>query len=307
MWRRRATFDVVHVHQYSWASLFVIVLAKLMGKSVLAKLANVGDFGLPSIRRGLLGPVKQAIFLSSDSIVAMSRESLAELEEVGYPAGRVLSTPNGIPLDFSTQAQHPEGRPCQVVFVGRLDEQKRLDVLLGAWADICGSKPEAHLHIWGQGPLDAELRQQAARLKIEGNLTFGGQVEGVPKRLAEMDVFVLPSQAEGNSNALLEAMAAGLPIVSTSVGGTAMQVGVEGQAFLCGPGDGEALKAALTRLISSPPLRRSLGAAMRRRAEEHFDIEKVAATYASAYQRLISRRRETVSLVSNAIIGTGGD
>lgn len=307
MWRRRASFDIVHVHQHSWVSLYVILLTGLLGKPSLAKLANVGDFGLPGMRRGMFGRIKQAILLSSDSVVAMSRESLAELRAAGYPQGRILVSPNGIDLSAHQEARHAGGRPCQVVFVGRLNEEKQLGILLNVWADICQSKQEAHLHIWGQGPLDAELRRQAVGLGIERNLTFGGHVGNVKERLTEMDVFVLPSKAEGNSNAILEAMAAGLPIVSTAIGGTAMQVGPHGRPFLCEPGDAAGLRTALSSLISNPGLRRLLGAAMRERVEAHFDIEKVATLYASAYQQLVGERRANLSSFSNAVVLSDSD
>lgn len=306
MWRRRGTFDVVHVHQHSWVSLYVILIAKLLGKPTLAKLANVGDFGLPGMRRGVFGRIKQAILLSSNSVVAMSRESLAELSSAGYPASRVLISPNGIKLNQLKQPGHARSRPCKVVFVGRLNEEKQLGILLTVWADVCRTKQAAHLHIWGQGPLDAELRQQAADLGIERHLTFCGHVANVPERLTEMDMFVLPSRAEGNSNAILEAMAAGLPIVSTDIGGTAMQVGPAGRAFLCEPSDATALRTALSRLISNAPLRRSVGAAMRRRVEDHFDIEKIAATYEAAYLNL-GKRRANMSAISNDVVLTGGN
>lgn len=306
MWRHRASFDVVHVHQHSWASLYVLLVARLLRKPTLAKLPGFGDFGLPGIRRSVFGRIKQAILISSDSIVAMSPESLAELRAAGYPQSRILMSPNGIDPDLYPLARHVGGPSCQVVFVGRLTEEKQLTLLLDVWADLCPGKQDHHLHIWGCGPLDAELRQQAARLGIERNLTFGGHVGNVPTRLTDMDVFVLPSRAEGNSNAILEAMAAGLPIVSTAVGGTAMQVGPAGQAFLCDPGDDAALRNALSSLISNAPLRRLLGAAMRRRVEDHFHIAKVAATYAAAYQDL-GERRADMSSISNAVVLTGGN
>ncbi len=306
MWHHRRSFDIVHVHQHSWVSLYAIVIAKLLGKQTLAKLANVGDFGLPGMRRGPLGRFKQAILLWSDAIVAMSLESLAELEAAGYPPGRVLGSPNGIRLGVRREAPRPEGRPCQVVFVGRLSEEKQLDRLLDAWAGIADETPGGpHLHIWGQGPLEAELRLRAAELDIERHVTFGGHVSNVADRLTEMDVFVLPSRAEGNSNAILEAMAAGLPVVSTNVGGTAMQVGEEGREFLCDPSDTAELKDALTRLISNPQLRRSLGSAMLQRVERDFDIDKVAAIYESAYRLLAERRGASVSSVSNPVLSFG--
>lgn len=307
MWRARKSFDVVHLHQHSWVSLYVILVAQLLGKATLTKLAGIGEFGLPGLRRSALGRVKQAILLSSDAVVAMSPHSVAELAGAGYPSARILCSPNGIALlNFRRQDRTGRDAPCQIVFVGRLSEEKQLDVLLDAWASLGEDRHSAHLHVWGEGSLDRVLRQRAADLKIERQVTFAGQMSNVPARLAEMDAFVLPSRTEGNSNAILEAMAAGLPIVSTPVGGTPMQVGPLGRPLLCEPGDVLSLRDALATVIRDREFRQTLGTAMRRRAEQHFDIEKIAATYGLAYQTLGAHgRRANMSSISNAVVLTG--
>ncbi len=117
-----------------------------------------------------------------------------------------------------------------------------------------------------------------------------------------MDVFVLPSHFEGNSNAVLEAMAAGLPVVATDVGGTAMQVGEPGRDFLLTPGDRAGLARALGRLIDDAALRRQVGSAMRRRIDDHFDIAAVARVYAAAYGLIGEGRRDQVSTVAGGVI-----
>ncbi|MGA7326777.1 MAG: glycosyltransferase family 4 protein, partial [Rhodomicrobium sp.] len=128
----------------------------------------------------------------------------------------------------------------------------------------------------------------------------------VHQKLLAMDIFVLPSFNEGNSNAILEAMAAGLPVVSTRVGGTPMQVGPEGAGFLSTPGDIEGLATNISTLVRDPALCASLGQAMRVRAERHFDIRKIARTYAKAYSYLQEGKRNQIFEASDPIITDQG-
>jgi glycosyltransferase involved in cell wall biosynthesis len=234
--------------------------------------------------------------LSSDGIVAMSRQSVAELREVSYPNENILTVPNGIALSSPLDVCGNEKALCRVVFVGRLNEQKRLDTLLSAWQQVIKMLGTiASLELWGNGPKGAELRQQCEQLGIGNSVVFCGHVDNVRERLQSADIFVLPSCGEGNSNAVLEAMDAGLPILATRVGGTSMQVGNEGAALLFDVGDSEALAERLIALIRDPILRRNYSMAMRRRVECYFDIDKVAGIYQAAYASLSGRTNTDLS------------
>lgn len=300
LYANRESYDVIHLHQYSWFGLFTILGARLLGKPVLTKLPNVGDLGIPGLLAQRLGRVKLAILKRSDGLVAMSKESLDELECVRYPAARVLATPNGIRLSKVRAGGQVDGRPmttsCSVVFVGRLSEEKRLTTLLAAWREVVAvvSSPVS-LELWGSGPDLAALQQRCGEFGISDSVFFRGQVDGVRDRLRSMEIFVLPSRAEGNSNAILEAMDAGLPIVASHVGGTPMLVGAQGIPFLFDVDDARTLAFHLITLIKNPVLRSRLGSAMRRRAESYFDIKQVARTYTDAYRSLSAGQRNRLS------------
>lgn len=309
LFRQRHTYDVVHLHQYSGFGAFVILAARLLGKPVLTKLPSVGATSLPGIARSPLGAIKVAIFKLTDSVVAMSGESLAELDAAGFPLRRVLRTPNGIrvlPPREKAASRHLGTEPCRVVFVGRLSREKLIDDLLHAWQRVTRAiTVPATLELWGEGPVESDMKQLCSDLGIADSVIFRGHVESVRERLEDMDVFVLTSNREGNSNAILEAMAAGLPIVSTRVGGTPMQVGAEGAQLLVEPGDIEGLSARLVALIGDAGLRRAYGAAMRARIAAHFDMQLVARTYAAAYRLLVASRRDQVIDIGNPIITQG--
>jgi glycosyltransferase involved in cell wall biosynthesis len=234
---RRDSYDVIHLHQFSWFGAFVILSARLLGKAVMTKLPSVGDHSLPGIARSLLGFLKIGIFKLNDAVIAMSTESVRELQGIAFDSDRVLRTPNGITLGERPVRDSVDG-PCRVVFVGRLSREKLLEDLLRAWELVqVQSRQPAVLELWGEGPDRASLEQLATSLGIAGSVRFLGHLPDVRARLATMDVFVLTSVREGNSNAILEAMCAGLPVVSTRVGGTPMLVGEEGSQLLVKPGD----------------------------------------------------------------------
>ena len=310
-WIRRQEFDVLHLHQNSPVSLYVILLTKLLGKPVLTKLPNVGEYGLPGLIKSGFGRLRLRILLKSDAIVAMSAQSMQELRVHNYPTSRVLRVPNGIDLSLMPVCGGGDEvvrGGCRIVFVGRLNEQKQLELLLEAWGILYQSKSRpVTLHLWGDGPLASDLKAQSIRLGIAETVHFEGHVADVTARLPEMDIFVLPSRKEGNSNAVLEAMAAGLPIVATGVGGTPMQVGEEGAPFLCPPGDAPALAEALKRLIDDPALRHATGAAMRRRVEEFFDIVRIADIYHHAYGCLISGRVKDICHAGHPLLSSDSD
>ncbi len=306
LFSRRDTYDIVHLHQFSWFGAFVILLARALGKPVLTKLPSVGATSLPGIAASPLGTIMLAIFRLSDAVVAMSSESLAELAAAGYPLRRVLRTPNGIRL-LTSKSSPAEGRSppgeCRVVFVGRLSEEKRIADILQVWQRVTSASTQhLTLELWGTGPDEAAMKALCVELDIANSVRFCGHVESVRVRLEEMDIFILTSVREGNSNAILEAMAAGLPVVSTAVGGTPMLVGPEGSPYLVEPGDLDGLHERLIRLIEDRGLRLAAGEAMLDRIRKHFDMRLVARTYAAAYGLLAGGRRDEVISVGNPII-----
>ena len=176
-------------------------------------------------------------------------------------------------------------------FVGRLSQEKGLIDLLYAWHLV--KMHVAHpvkLYIIGDGSQKDDLKSLAQSLNLGNSVEFCGFCADVSAKLTTADIFVLPSYAEGNSNAILEAMRAGIPIVSTQIGGTAIQVGSKGEHFLIQPGDRKALADRLIELIKDEMLRLQLGAAMRARIENLFSIDRVAAVYEQAYELILSSR-----------------
>ncbi len=189
-----------------------------------------------------------------------------------------------------------------IVSVAQFRAEKRHAALLEAFARGPASNPRARLLLAGRGDLEPKMREQAAQLGIASRVRFLGIRWDVPDVLGACDIFVLASEYEGSPVSVLEAMAAGLPLVCTAVGGTRELVrnGRDGLAIELGDCDGFA--RAMQYLADNPVVRRSMGAASARRARESFDLPRMAEDYARLYEDLFSRSQcseaETASLRS---------
>ena len=168
--------------------------------------------------------------------------------------------------------------------VGRFSEQKGHRYLLAAIPDVLARHPATYFLWAGEGDLEADLRAEARRLGLEGQVRFLGRRDDVPHLLAAADPFVLPSLFEGLPLAVLEAMAARLPVVGTRVCGTseAVQDGVTGR--LVPPEDAAALTAAIVQVLDAPDLAARWGAAGRARVAHEFNAARMVGEVVAVYE-----------------------
>ena len=218
----------------------------------------------------------------------------------GCPLDKIVVIPNGIdtagvPAPPGSPGLPPdlgaEGEPGKVVgTITRLVWKRGHEELLAAAAIIARAEPGAKLLIVGDGPLRASLEDRARQLGLNGEVRFLGAVAHAARLLPSFDVFVLSSLLEGMSNALLEAMAAGRPVVATRVGGNSELV-VDGETgFLVPPRDPEALANAVIRLVRDPRAARRFGEAGRRRAESEFSLTTMVGRLERLYESLLADR-----------------
>ena len=162
-----------------------------------------------------------------------------------------------------------------VIAVSRLAQEKQLDLLLEAFAQISQSRPDWSLVIWGDGPERTKLEALRSELNLDNKVLLPGRTTQVMERMREADLFVLSSRFEGFPNALCEAMSCGLPVISFECSDSISQIvrdGVDG--ILVMPGDVNALAAAMARLMDNPKDRQRL-ASRAREIVGRFELEKI--------------------------------
>jgi glycosyltransferase involved in cell wall biosynthesis len=201
---------------------------------------------------------------------------------------RTLVIHTGIDVASRPLARPDVGATPQIVSVGRLQTPKDPLSFLRALALVRGPFSASLL---GDGPDRPAVERELERLGLGGRVTLQGTRGDVPEVLASSHVFVLSSHSEALPVSLLEAMAAGLPVVATRVGGVPELV-VDGETGLLVPeGDPPGLAAALQRMVDDPALRARLGAAGRARVERHFRLDTFVEAHLALYRRVLTARR----------------
>jgi sugar transferase (PEP-CTERM/EpsH1 system associated) len=231
--------------------------------------------------------------------VPLSRDLEAYLRgPVGIPAGRIRLICNGVdterfrPAVTRAKALPPgfAGEDSLIIgTVGRLEPVKDQLTLVKAFVELVRRSPEGgrlRLVLVGEGSLRAAIEALLAETGLAQQVWLAGARDDVPALMAALDLFVLPSLAEGISNTILEAMACGLPVVATRVGGNAELVEEGRTGFLVARGDPTAMATALAGYVHDSGLRRDHGAAARQRIEEQFSLDGMVARYTDLYDEL---------------------
>jgi sugar transferase (PEP-CTERM/EpsH1 system associated) len=274
---------VLHCHQYP--AFFYGACASLFSRQTKVLFTEHGRFhpDIVSFRRRL---ANRGLTRLADGITSVSHAvKQAMVAQEGIPAERIQVVYNGVrPERFAGAGEqrqavrnslHLEGGAFVIGTVGRLDPIKDHPMLLQAFARVHAQRGHARLLIIGEGGSREALEAQTRALGLQPAVQFLGSREDIPNRLAACDVFALSSLSEGMPVTILEAMAAGLPVVATAVGDNPCLVldGVTG--LLCPAGDPGAFSAALIRLLEQEPLRRQLGRDGRQRVLQNFTGDRI--------------------------------
>ncbi|KIX84467.1 glycosyltransferase [Thermus filiformis] len=226
--------------------------------------------------------------------VSISQEVASTVRAVYGPRVQTPVIYNGIPLErFSGGGVQTWPRRGKLVWihVGRFAPQKNHRLLVEAFAQALARLPSMELWLVGEGPLRPQVEEQVQKAGLVEYVRFLGLRRDIPELLSQADALLLPSDWEGVPLVVLEAMAAGKPVVATKVGGVPELVehGVTG--FLVPPGDPGALAEAILRVASSGELRRQMGEAGWERVRERFDIRQTARAYGELYLGLLEKTR----------------
>lgn len=276
--------QIVHAHNVS-AQVAVALSRKLMPWSAnRARLVYTEHGKLSDARRSLL-MLRRWLGRAFDAVIGVSKDVDAQLRllRIGR-ADRHHVVLNGVdPARFPPRSARAPGDPLRLVSVGRLSHVKGQDVLVDAMATALKADPTLALVLVGAGPTRAALEAQCATLGIAGRIQFAGAQQDVRPFLEAADLFVLPSRSEGISVALLEAMAAGLPVVATRVGGTPEVMGPGSGGLLVEPERPDALAEAILTFSADRDLLAREGRAARSRVAAAFSLDNTVAAYTACY------------------------
>lgn len=237
----------------------------------------------------------------ADAFVANSPHLRAELIAARYPTDRIYEIPNGVSIPAPYKHEHREKSRQQVghdvltlrcpvaVYAGRLSPEKGLEFLVDSWSKVFEAWPTAQLVLVGSGPEEGRLRDQVARKNLTRSVYLVGSEPDVEPYLRAADVFVLPSLEEAMSNALLEAMALGLPVVATDIPGNRRLIEPGRHGLLVPPRDANALADAIVHQLQHPDHALEMGQAARARVAAEFSLDQMVRRHLDLFEFLCRR------------------
>jgi len=278
------------IHGYLFGpDLFAVVAGRVTGVpvTVVAK-RNVDAFQSPRQRA-----VERLVYSFATHVTAVSDAVATTAADLGFPRSRITVIPNGVDLsrfrpgESAVDVAEP-GVPV-IGSVGCLAARKDYGTLLEALATLVRRGRAFQAILVGDGPERAALEARARSLGLESRVRFLGERHDVERLLPRFDVFVLSSREEGIPNAMLEAMAAGRPVVATAVGGNCEVLSDGETGWLVPPSSPQRLADALDEALSRPEEALRRGAAARRATEERMSIEAMVRQHELFYSNATGR------------------
>ncbi len=293
---RRQRVDLLHAHQYT--PFFYSLTARWLGWRVPVLFTEHGRH-FPDYRRPKRVVANRLLLGRRDRVVGVGRAVReAIIRNEGIPAQRVEFVYNGIDLapyangsESSAQVRQEMGvgpNDLVLIQVARLDYLKDHATAIRTLQRIAALRPEARLVLVGEGPERDKIEQEVRDRGLSEHVRFLGLRTDIPRLLRAADVFLLTSISEGIPLTLIEAGAAGIPVVSTDVGGVGEVVERDVTGLLASSGDDASLANHVLRLAEDRALQRSMGAAGRQRAYRLFSEEQMHAGYLRLYREMIA-------------------
>ncbi len=298
--RQRDRCDLMIAFQLTSSALAAVAVGRMAGRPVVIRLSGGGEAGdIHTSRRSWLGRMKLSLVKRfAQRYIGISQDLVQEMVCAGFPPDRITEVPNGVDVELFRPASFDQKNAIRTeldlpagllaVYAGRFASEKGLLVLLEAWKQLVGrGQVSATLVLVGRGPLDLVPHETEDDAAFSETVIIREGDKGTAAYLQAADLFLLPSFCEGMSNALLEAMSTGLPVVGTAVGGTPQLVRDDEQGALVPPNDATALLEAMERLLGDGELREQLGRSARRRVEQNFAIHRIGRYYERLFDELL--------------------
>ncbi|HBO84301.1 MAG: hypothetical protein A2073_01525 [Deltaproteobacteria bacterium GWC2_42_11] len=298
---KRKKYDIVHFHGASLPLFFNLPLLKILRKKVIAKVAaaKIGtEAGALQGRYLGLGNLIIRLLQRVDAFVATTAEIEEGLRGDGLSATKISRIPNFVDFALfaflSTEIKNPLkvrmgfGNSPLVTFSGRFIPRKGINFLLRAWKEVIKDFPDARLLFLGDGPLLCDMEKMARDLDIIGSVDFRGHINNITNFLHATDIFVLPSLQEGMPNSLLEAMACGLPVVATQIGGVVDVVKDGENGVLVEPGNYHDLAKGILKLLRGKEFARRIAFNAFCSIKKFYSLDNIARKYIELYKELLA-------------------
>jgi glycosyltransferase involved in cell wall biosynthesis len=299
----RGKYDVIHCQQMFGPTMVAAIASVFIKKPILTRITLSGETGeANAVRQMSFSGIRLRLLNRVSKWVALTGEMKSELETLDIPPEKIEIIYNAteIPPEaaFETKTREKYRKKLNLeyekiaVFTGRLSQEKGLDVLINAWKTVAEKYPNAHLLLLGDGGnfrnVENDLKEQSARLGLEKTIHFLGYVSNPKEYLLASDIFVLPSRAEGMSNALVEAMACGAVIVTTGIPAM-LELCEDGEnALIVKLDDVSELAQAIIKLFDEPQTAYNLAFSARQKAEKDLSIETMISKYIGAYEEIVN-------------------
>ncbi len=285
---RRSHIEIAHAFDF-YTNLTLIPAARLAGAPVvIGSQRQMGDLLTPAKSRA-----QRTVFGWCDVVVCNSRAASGRLIEQGIAEDRVVVIANGLPPSAfapTAPALPRDGGVLRVGMIARMNTpSKNHGLFLRAAARLRSRVPNLELVLVGDGPLRLEFERLADNLGIRHCVHFLGDRQDIPAILASLDVSVLPSASESLSNAVIESMAAGVPVIASRVGGNPELIS-DGRGVLVSPDDEQSLAAAMERLLRDSTIRSEIAGNARRFAERNFTIAEMRQRHEDLYTELLAKK-----------------
>jgi len=290
LFKMRNTYDIIHCHIADGLGTTAAIAIKLLfNKKVIIMIASSGqgsDFH--TLKKSFLHRCCLKLTHSADKVISLCNLSTKELYNENFLKSKIVQIPNGVNINRFYPKESPKIEN-RIITVGHLTKIKGTDILLQAVANL-KKKGVSHFHvdIVGDGHDRTYFENIAKDLNINSYISFHGDSNNVLALLQQSRIFVLPSRAEGHSNALLEAMACGLPVIATKVGGNLDVINNNENGILVEKENPEQLANAINRVLNDNKLARQLGENAIKTVSNKYSMEYTVSKYLELYNNLLS-------------------
>lgn len=284
---RRRRYDAWHVHIAHRMAAICALLGQWLDVRVLTKVSGWWELerGALSARPGVVDRLAAIALRRTERWQAISQRIAGALAQRGVPRERIELLPNAVDTDRFAGMQRDAGAPARFVFIGRLEPEKSIELLVDAFSDIAGRHPDARLLLVGGGTLEDALHARISRLGLASRVSLAGHRDDIEAALADANIGVLCSRIEGLSNTLLESMASAMPMVASRISGNEDFIIHGENGWLFEPGDRDGLAACLADAAATPPSRRAaMGDAARATVLRRASLPQVLARLLVLYR-----------------------